>query len=293
MGAIIREQDGLGVHLASTANIFRFLLFVPSGLLVTWVSGSLRRAKERADHANIELRTEKEMRERFVFALSHDLRNPIAAAKMNIDAILIRHGEDRRYERALRLASDALVRSDQMIQDLLDANRLEAGHEVPLHLERLDLAQLIRESIEALTARYGNRFSFTLCPASCDAHLDRLGLIRIIDNLASNAVKYGDPETVVTFGLKTDGRQATLTVHNFGRPIPSRDLPKLFELFHRVNPTERSSAHGWGIGLSLVKGMTEAHGGSIDVKSEEGLGTTFSITLPLSPVFANPRQPAA
>lgn len=106
------------------------------------------------------------------------------------------------------------------------------------------------------------------------------GIKRALENLMINAIKYGACDTPIKVSLTQFNTEVCLQVHNEGNPIPLKEQASLFEYYHRSN--DRSgSQQGWGIGLTLVKGIAEAHDGKVEVKSSKEEGTTFSIVLPV------------
>ena len=100
----------------------------------------------------------------------------------------------------------------------------------------------------------------------------------MIENLTTNAAKYGAPQSPITLTIQQTESSAILAVHNEGPPIPQEARAILFQQFRRARST--GTENGWGLGLTLVKGMAEAHGGSVTVESEKSLGTTFTVQLP-------------
>jgi signal transduction histidine kinase len=116
----------------------------------------------------------------------------------------------------------------------------------------------------------------------CLGNWNESALRRVVENLASNAIKYGKPQTPVTISLTEDGSSATLSVHNQGDPMAKEDLSILFQQYRRAKSAEHKI--GWGLGLTVVKGVTEAHHGTVEVVSEAGKGTTFSVKLPKNPL---------
>jgi len=172
----------------------------------------------------------------------------------------------------------ALGQVDQMVRDLLDTNRIRAGQQMSLQVvESLRLGALAKETAEQLASEYGKRFVVEVANDVVGAWSPD-HVRRAIWNLATNAVKYGAPDTpvLITVGVSKAG-YATLAVHNDGPPIRAEDAEHLFEPFRRA---PAAPGRGWGLGLTLVRGVVEAHGGKVEVQSEPGKGTTFTLELP-------------
>lgn len=225
---------------------------------------------------------ERELRESFVSALSHDLRTPLTAARMCAQLILMRAEDPNSSRKMAARIIDTIDRTDRMIQDLLDANRIRAGERLPLSLEELDLAELTRATLFDLSTIHGDRFILDSDP-KITGRWSRKELRRVIENLVNNAVKYGDPRAPVAIKLFGRADKAVLSIHNDGNPIPSEIQKKLFKNHHRAPSALKDGHMGWGLGLTLVLGITEAHGGTIRVESRPGFGTTFIVELPRQP----------
>lgn len=241
----------------------------------------LEDGKRRLQESVYSLEQERNLRERFVATLSHDLRTPLTAAKMSAQ-ILARRAEDPAEVRKLALRIiESINRSDRMIEDLLDASRLKAGEKLPIAVEACDLRKIASESLDELRTIHGDRFVLR-----ADEPVEGLwspgGIRRILENLCGNAVKYGAPDRPITVLLRREGASAQLRVHNEGPPIPPEIQPTLFEPFRRasVHPKQK----GWGLGLALVKGLAEASGGKIRLTSAPGSGTDFVVILPIKPL---------
>jgi signal transduction histidine kinase len=106
----------------------------------------------------------------------------------------------------------------------------------------------------------------------------RVSMKRVLENLASNALKYGDHLHPVTVRVSRVDDRMLLSVHNEGKPIPKPDIPRLFHTFQRIEDVD---VKGWGLGLPFVQNAIESHGGSVVVDSAEGRGTTFTLTVPI------------
>ncbi|WNG35737.1 PAS domain S-box protein [Archangium violaceum] len=236
-------------------------------------------AREEAEIALTQLRMERDLREQFVSALSHDLRTPLTAAKMSAQLIPRQANlPDKVYALAARVKLN-IDRADQMITDLLDASRIRAGQGLPIVAAPCDLRQVVAGTLEDLATVHGERFSLR-GEERLQGNWDADALRRLIENLCSNAIKYGDPTGRVTVTLREDGNQVELAVHNWGRTISPQEQEGLFQYFARTKSAEVSGKKGWGIGLTLVRGVAEAHGGSVHVESTQENGTTFWVRLP-------------
>lgn len=226
--------------------------------------------------ASLDLETA--LRERFVSMLVHDLRGPLSAARL---AAQLLAAEPDRSERRPDLASKIdrnLVRADMMIGDLLDASRIRAGEQLPLELERLELGAIAAEVAQDARAMYGERFVVD-CEQSAQGVWSAEQLRRALWNLVTNAVKYGAPDEPIVISIGRHGECARLSVHNVGAPISEADQARIFDAYTRAPTAAAGGRIGWGLGLTLVRGVAEAHGGRVTVASDAS-GTTFTIELP-------------
>ncbi len=220
------------------------------------------------------LRQEQILRDKFISTLSHDLRTPLTASKMSAQ-IIARKTKDNSVHTLTTRIVDSIDRADKLIQDLLDASRIRAGKMTLPECEEFDIVKLIQITLDDLTTIHGDRFIFS-SPEKYTAHLYKEGMRRIVENLCSNAIKYGSSTESVRISLKAEGNKIHIAVANKGNPLIHIDKDKLFEPFEQVNPA--SGKTGWGIGLTIVKGIVEAHGGSVRVETEGQ--TIFTVTLP-------------
>jgi PAS domain S-box-containing protein len=214
----------------------------------------------------------------FIYAASHDLRAPIA----NLEAILTRLNKRLagRLEEAevplLEFASTAIQRLKQTITDLTEISKVQRDTEE--QAEEVFFEEMLTDvklDISSLIAEAGANIQTQLAVPSL--HYARKNLRSILYNLVSNAVKYRSPERdpVITITTRREGSDVVLTFEDNGLGIPANQLPRMFVMFRRFH----SHVEGSGIGLSIVKRIVENSGGSISVASEEGRGTTFTITF--------------
>lgn len=165
-----------------------------------------------------------------------------------------------------------------MIQNLLDSDRIHAGEKLSLTPSDCDLLTITNEVVENMTAIYGARF--VVVGENIIGRWDKKYLTRTIENLISNAVKYGDADKPITLTLTETANSASLAVHNVGLAIPKEHQADLFNQYWRMESAKNSGKMGWGLGLTIVRGVAEAHGGRVEVISPTDNGTVFKITIP-------------
>jgi PAS domain S-box-containing protein len=247
------------------------------GRIVKWVGANTDIHDQKAITARLE--EERELREKFVATLSHDLRTPLTAARLNAQ-MLARKGTDPTvlYRSAARITEN-LDRVDQMIRDMLDANRIRAGGGLPIEVSECELTSLGRETLEELSLVHGDRFVLE-APEAMPGHWSCSGIRRIIENLCNNAIKYGARDRPVTVTLAQVGPDAvSVSVQNWGPPIPPEELKNLFQQYRRGDSAHAGAQKGWGLGLTVVEGLARAHRGAVRVESTQEAGTTFTVTL--------------
>jgi PAS domain S-box-containing protein len=249
------------------------------GTITKWIGANT----DIHDHKILvnKLQEEKELRERVVAALSHDLRTPLTSAKLTAQVMRRSYVQNEKITRSTDRIVSNLDRVDRMIQDILDASRLSAGESLPLVLQDCDLTSEIHLTVEELRHLHGNRFEIIEDHSDLQGKWDCGGIRRILENLCNNAVKYGDHELPITIRIgRSSNDEVTLSVQNHGTPIPSDEIKQLFEPYTRSPGAQSSKKKGWGIGLMLVKGVVDAHGGTVAVSSAKDKGTTFTIRFP-------------
>ncbi|MBC7386211.1 MAG: GAF domain-containing sensor histidine kinase, partial [Cryobacterium sp.] len=222
-----------------------------------------------------QLQAERELRETFVSTLTHDLRSPLSAAKLNIELIQRNPADLARLPKVL----NSLNKIDKMVQNLLDANLIRAGHTLPLQLQEGNISESLVKISQTIPVPSRVKLVSMIDP---DIHgvFDPNALERLTENLVSNAVKYGDTELPITLSLTRTGNAIELCVHNYGNAISELDQSTLFHPYRRAAGAISSGIKGWGLGLTLVRGVAHGHGGDVRVKSNSKDGTTFTVTLP-------------
>lgn len=191
-------------------------------------------------------------------------------------------GLDAQARRELEVIHRNGLRLIKLVNTLLDFSRIQAGrmraHYEPVDLAGVtaDLASIFRSAVD----RAGLELRVDCPPLDEPVYLDRDMWEKVMLNLLSNALKFTF-EGSITVGVRRDGTDAVVTLSDTGIGVPASELPRLFERFHRIETPYARSSEGSGIGLALVKELVGMHEGSITVDSTEGVGTTFTIRLPL------------
>jgi signal transduction histidine kinase len=166
-----------------------------------------------------------------------------------------------------------------MISDLLDANRIRAGKGIPIEIDQCDLAEIADRVCEDLSTIHGDRFKREF-QHPIEGYWSCRNIQRLLENLLTNGLKYGYATTPVTLRILERGESIEIAVHNYGDPIPPDERKRLFDPFIRSKAVESGEKKGWGLGLTLVRGVTEAHHGRVEVESSREAGTTFLVILP-------------
>jgi signal transduction histidine kinase len=226
-----------------------------------------------------------QLREQFMATLSHDLRNPIGVARMGASLIqdIARDIQDSSIQKDLIDLTGRIIanmkRADRMIQDLLDASILRIGEKLPVHISKCDLLTIACDVVTEFDEQEKKRIQIIGSPMS--GYWDCEGLKRSLENLVKNAIKYGAAGTPITVKIvRTTNGHVCVSVHNHGNPIPEQDQKLIFRAFGRSKSAQNGGVQGWGIGLALVRGVSESLGGSASLESSKEAGTTFVIDLP-------------
>ncbi len=225
-----------------------------------------------------------EMKSDFVNMVAHELRSPLVSIKQQLTVILegLAGPLQEKQKEFLEKGSNKIDTLLELINDLLDIAKIEAGHAVQHHV-KVDLEKIIKDTVELMIPRakkQGIEVQY-LCSNLAPIQADPKGIEEILNNLITNAINYSPEGGKVTINAKGMGEYVEITVKDTGVGISEEELPKIFDKFYRVKHPKTRQVMGTGLGLSIVKGIVEAHHGTIDVESVPDKGTTFRILLPL------------
>jgi PAS domain S-box-containing protein len=245
-----------------------------------------KHAEELARDANEKLREADRQKNQFLAMLSHELRNPLAPIRNGLYILDRASPGGEQARRAQVIIHRQIEQMTWLIDDLLDITRISHG-KVELQRERLDLNELAHHTVEDHRAAFvKSEVRLEVQPALAEVWVDgdRVRLAQIIGNLLQNAVKFTPRggKVVVSIDAAPARDQAALTVRDTGGGIEPGLLPRLFQPFTQADTTLNRSKGGLGLGLAVVKGLVELHGGSVSAASDgPGQGAAFTIRLPL------------
>jgi signal transduction histidine kinase len=221
----------------------------------------------------------------FVSNVSHELRTPLALIRLYAETLelgrITTKEKKHDYYKIIRKESERLT---GLINNILDFSRIEAGHK-EYEFRETDIAVLVRNTLDSYRYQIEQQ-GFTLkeeidesLPNVC---VDREAIARALLNLMNNALKYSTEDKFLRVKLYRENGSVKLEVEDHGIGITSREQTKIFEKFYRTGDPLVHNTKGSGLGLSLVRHITDAHGGSIDVDSTPGQGSRFTLTLPVN-----------
>jgi PAS domain S-box-containing protein len=254
-----------------------------------------RKAEEEKERLLRELKAAVAARDEFLSIASHELKTPLTSVKLNLSALEQRAPKkvetvEGAVGRRLMRIHGQIDRLAKLVNSLLDVSRITANR-LDFHLEEVDLGEVLQDVL--------GQFKEELDRAGCSLHLrtdagvigrwDRLRVDQIVSNLLSNAIKYG-PGRPVEVDLQRLGRSARLVVRDHGIGISERDQERIFQRFERAVSIQHYG--GFGLGLWITRQIAEGLGGSIAVHSQQELGSTFIVELPLGGPEAEARQPS-
>jgi signal transduction histidine kinase len=227
------------------------------------------------------------MKSEFVSNVSHELKTPLALIRMfgeTLDSGIVDDEKKRReFYSIIRKESERLT---HLINNVLDFSRMDTGVR-EYNFEITDLVKVVRSCLEAYKFHIRDLgFEFAVENDIQDdvlmARIDKDAISQALLNLLSNAVKYSEDRKSILVRISRNSTSALISVTDHGIGIPKKELRKIFDKFYRVSTTKASQTGGSGLGLTLVKNIVEAHGGSVEVESEIGKGSTFTLLIPLN-----------
>ncbi len=210
--------------------------------------------------------------------IAHDLRLPLAALRLSSEMALDSDGASTEQQRLLQTVHRQVDALERLALDLLDA--FADGRLTTIDSDTLDLDELAREVVAEFEQALGGRRTIALVSAGPVPARGNAAKLRVaLRNLVGNALKYSPDDSVVTVRVSTRGGQPVVAVEDCGAGIAADDIAHIFEREYRAD-SGRRRAPGHGLGLFIARQIVEAHGGAIQVESEPGRGSIFTLVLP-------------
>lgn len=236
--------------------------------------------RKRAEES---LREADQRKDEFLALLAHELRNPLAPLRNGLEIIRLASADANVVTQARAMMERQLGHMVRLVDDLLDVSRI-SRNKIELRRSRILLADVVSSAVE--TARpaieaAGHEMIISLPPEPVHLDADLTRLAQVFSNLLTNSAKYTDPGGRIWFAAERRGGEVLVSVRDTGIGIPADALPHIFAMFSQVDRTIERSTGGLGIGLALVKGLVEMHGGAVTAESAGlGEGSTFTVRLP-------------
>ncbi|MCB1049215.1 MAG: PAS domain-containing protein [Acidobacteria bacterium] len=264
------------------------LLYLPEERVVRIVAAPLRDngGKDRGAVCVLfdmtGMRKLEQVRTDFVANVSHELKTPVTAIKGFIETLLDTPDLDGEQMREfLGLTNKHVVRLQQIIENLLFLSHLERP-DLDLQLVSLDLVQVAKRAVSACESLAATKGSKIQLIGEGPAQIQGNGALleQCLVNLVENAIKYGASEDTIELAIQKSDNKILVTVTDHGEGIPREHLQRIFERFYRVDRARNKATGGTGLGLAIVKHITQLHKGRVDVSSEMGKGSTFTLSFP-------------
>ncbi|MGY1843487.1 sensor histidine kinase [Modestobacter sp. SYSU DS0875] len=230
-----------------------------------------------------EARRVEAVRRDFVANVGHELKTPVGALALLAEAIQGAADDPETVQRFAARMSHEADRLSRLVRELIDLSRLQGAEPMP-ELVPVAVATVVAEAVDRTRAAAAAK-DIQLAVAAQPGLVVRgveAQLATALTNLLANAVAYSPVETTIAVGARARSGFAEIAVTDSGIGIPRSDRSRVFERFYRVDQSRASSTGGTGLGLAIVKHVASNHGGSVTVWSEEGLGSTFTLRIPLA-----------
>ncbi len=270
------------LYASVTAVVLGFILSNAFGLSI------------QSRHALARQQELEKARRDLIVAVSHDLRTPLASIRAMAESIDDGVVDDPAVvKRYLNSMGAEVRRLGSLIDDLFELSRIDAGT-IDLHLEPSSLPDLISDTLESmgpLAKQRGISLEGAAAPGLPDLRLDAARIQRVLTNLVQNAIVHTPAGGDVTIQAQARDGAVEVQVRDTGEGVTAEDLPRIFEPFYRGDPSRTRKDGGSGLGLSIVKALVEAHGGTVSVVSDLGRGSIFTVRLPAIPSGGRTTQP--
>lgn len=219
-----------------------------------------------------------EVRQKMMSVLVHDVRNPISAALLAA-SLIKQDDEPEKFNKTRDILKTSIKRALDLMEGFLESVTVGAGEGITLHFAERDLAHYIKSVHGEASEIYSNEIILNSPDEPITGIFDTAMIRRVLENIVTNAVKHGGRNTPITIDVENEPETVTIGIHNFGNPIPENKQQEIFEFLKTSGQRNNTSLKSWGMGLTLVNAVAEAHGGHLKLKSNDKEGTTFILVL--------------
>lgn len=292
LGISVQEADAIADEVASTGEPYTaeaerkdtgHTYAITINTVASEIAGPLALVVTMADVTHFKEMAR--MKDDLISIATHELRSPLTSIRGFAEILLEdadETGEQREFLEAIHRQS---LRLGDIVNDFLDLSRLESGREV-LQREPTDIEPLIKrvvKDLEPVADDKSIRMTHSVAENVPPVPIDASKIEQVLTNLIANAIKYSPNEASVKVTASVEDSHLVLRVADTGYGIPKPDIEHVFEKFYRAYNERTAESRGTGLGLSLVKAIIEAHGGTVEVESEVDVGSTFTCRIPLTP----------
>jgi len=265
----------LETFLTSRQSVYFYIFLLLAGILVFGLTLTIRTVTHELELAR--------MKSDFVSTVSHEFKSPVTSIRQVAEMLKAeRVPSGERRQRYYDVLVEQSQRLSLLIENILDLSKMDEGSK-QVKFEKLDLAPLLHEVVETFQHRVRDN-GFILqekIDGPLPVNVDRTAITQAMTNLIDNAIKYSGESKTIEVQAFVQDQDLIVAVQDFGIGINKEELDKVFERFYRGGDELTRTVKGSGLGLTLVKQVAEAHQGTVDVQSEPGRGSTFSIRLPI------------
>lgn len=220
----------------------------------------------------------QQQQQNFVMAVTHELKTPIAVARLNLETLQKYSLEEEKKQKLVQMTLQETLRLDTLINNILISSQLE-GNAYRLSKEELDFSDLVKDGLRHFAARYPNRCVRTSLQDDVDLRGDAMLLKLLLSNLLENANKYSPKEKPIALSLWQRNQQVVLEIADEGSGIPDAEKKAVFQKFYRIGNEETRKTQGTGLGLYICRKIAKDHNGEIWIRDNQPTGSKFIVQL--------------
>jgi len=269
VGAVLLFLGEAKINLLMGILVLSFSGAAVTGVILVWVF--VRR------EANLSA-----LQSDFVSKVSHDLRTPLTSIRLFAETLALRRGDMEAEEKCIEGLARESMRLQELIDRLLDWGRMESGRR-EFRMEATDAREVVNRAVSVFSPQQERRqisLDVSLPDETILLDADRAALTDALLNLLTNAQKYGGDPPRIRMRLEATPKEARMSVEDNGPGIPHTEHKRIFQKFYRVDDRLSREREGSGLGLAIVKHVVKAHHGHIELESEPGKGSTFTLVIP-------------